>query len=111
MRILLAEDEKPLADWLVKALGQNDFVVDWVDNGRLVLNQLQAAARTRERDRWPRREPDVSRLLTSMYLGDRWEYLFESGDLRLRAFGHELREPGTEHWVELPAQACWAYAG
>ncbi|HEY1393371.1 MAG TPA: response regulator, partial [Methylibium sp.] len=42
MRILLAEDEKPLADRLVKALGQNDFVVDWIDDGRLVLNQLQA---------------------------------------------------------------------
>lgn len=42
MRILLVEDEKPLADWLVKALGQNDFVVDWVDDGRLVLNQLGA---------------------------------------------------------------------
>ena len=42
MRILLVEDEKPLADWLVKALGQNDFVVDWVDDGRLVLNQLAA---------------------------------------------------------------------
>ena len=40
MRILLVEDEKPLADWLVKALGQNDFVVDWVDDGRLVLGQL-----------------------------------------------------------------------
>ncbi|MDH0867823.1 response regulator [Mitsuaria sp. GD03876] len=42
MRILLVEDEKPLADWLVKALGQNDFVVDWVDDGRLVLGQLAA---------------------------------------------------------------------
>lgn len=42
MRILLAEDEKPLADWLVKALAQNDFVVDWVDDGRLVLEQLEA---------------------------------------------------------------------
>ncbi|HEY1399758.1 response regulator [Roseateles sp.] len=42
MRILLVEDEKPLADWLVKALGQNDFVVDWIDDGRLVLNQLAA---------------------------------------------------------------------
>ena len=40
MRILLVEDEKPLADWLVKALGQNDFVVDWIDDGRLVLSQL-----------------------------------------------------------------------
>ena len=42
MRILLVEDEKPLADWLVKALGQNDFVVDWIDDGRLVLHQLAA---------------------------------------------------------------------
>ena len=42
MRILLVEDEKPLADWLVKALAQNDFVVDWVDDGRLVLGQLAA---------------------------------------------------------------------
>lgn len=42
MRILLAEDEKPLADWLVRALGQSGFVVDWVDHGRLVLQQLQA---------------------------------------------------------------------
>jgi two-component system response regulator TctD len=40
MRILLAEDEKPLADWLVKALGQNDFVVTWVDDGRLVMAEL-----------------------------------------------------------------------
>lgn len=40
MRILLAEDEKPLADWLVKALGQNDFVVTWVDDGRLVMEEL-----------------------------------------------------------------------
>lgn len=43
MRILLAEDEKPLADWLVKALGQNEFVVTWVDDGRLVLEELRAS--------------------------------------------------------------------
>ncbi|WP_077034168.1 response regulator [Pelomonas sp. KK5] len=42
MRLLLAEDERPLADWLVRALGQSDFVVDWVDDGRLVARQLQA---------------------------------------------------------------------
>ena len=41
MRLLLAEDERALADWLVKALGQSDFVVDWVDDGRLVAPQLQ----------------------------------------------------------------------
>jgi two-component system response regulator TctD len=42
MRLLLAEDEPALADWLTKALAQGDFVVDWVDDGRLVLQQLQA---------------------------------------------------------------------
>jgi iron(III) transport system ATP-binding protein len=57
----------------------------------------------------PNRLP--ARLVTAMYLGDRWEYLFESGDLRLRAFGHAPRETGAQHWVELPAEACWAYAG
>ena len=52
----------------------------------------------------------LSRMVTSMYLGDRWEYLFETGGLRLRAFGHEPREAGRDYWVELPAEACWAYA-
>ncbi|MDO9165066.1 MAG: DNA-binding response regulator, partial [Rhodoferax sp.] len=31
MRILLAEDETELGTWLVKALAQNDFQVDWVN--------------------------------------------------------------------------------
>ena len=30
MRLLLAEDESALADWLVRALGQSDYHVDWV---------------------------------------------------------------------------------
>lgn len=42
MRILLAEDEADLAAWLVKALGQNDFQVDWVNDGRLVRRSLKA---------------------------------------------------------------------
>lgn len=42
MRILLAEDEVALATWLVKALGQNDFQVDWVDDGRMVRRSLKA---------------------------------------------------------------------
>jgi len=42
MRILLAEDETDLATWLVKALGQNDFQVDWVNDGRLVRRSLKA---------------------------------------------------------------------
>lgn len=42
MRILLAEDETELATWLVRALGQSDFQVDWVDDGRLVRRSLKA---------------------------------------------------------------------
>ena len=48
-------------------------------------------------------------LITSMYLGDRWEYLFHCGDLRLRAFGHVPRAAGR-HWIEFPANDCWAFA-
>jgi len=42
MRILLAEDEPELANWLVRALQQSDFQVDWVDDGRLVRRSLKA---------------------------------------------------------------------
>jgi two-component system response regulator TctD len=44
VRILLAEDERELATWLVKALGQSGFQVDWVDDGRLVRRSLKACA-------------------------------------------------------------------
>ena len=42
MRILLAEDERELATWLVRALAQSDFLVDWVDDGRMVRRSLKA---------------------------------------------------------------------
>lgn len=42
MRLLLAEDEEPLATWLVKALALSDFQVDWVNDGRLVRRALKA---------------------------------------------------------------------
>ncbi|HUG22191.1 response regulator [Piscinibacter sp.] len=42
MRILLAEDERELANWLVRALQQSEFQVDWVDDGRLVRSCLAA---------------------------------------------------------------------
>lgn len=42
MRILLAEDERELATWLVRALQQGGFQVDWVDDGRLVRRSLKA---------------------------------------------------------------------
>lgn len=42
MRILLAEDESELANWLVKALEQSGFQVDWVNDGRMVRVSLKA---------------------------------------------------------------------
>lgn len=40
MRILLAEDESELANWLTRAMAQSGFVVDWTADGRLVLPSL-----------------------------------------------------------------------
>lgn len=40
MRLLLIEDEPPLAEWLCKALAQTGFRVDWVDDGMLALRAL-----------------------------------------------------------------------
>lgn len=42
MRILLAEDESELANWLVRALEQGGFQVDWVNDGRMVRVSLKA---------------------------------------------------------------------
>ena len=42
-----------------------------------------------------------------MYLGDRWEYLFHCGEMRLRAFGHAR---AGKHWIEFPTNDCWAFA-
>lgn len=33
MRILLVEDNKPLADWLCRTLRKEQYTVDWLDNG------------------------------------------------------------------------------
>lgn len=43
MRILLAEDEPALANWLVQALRQSQFQVDWINDGRLVAPSLKAS--------------------------------------------------------------------
>jgi two-component system response regulator TctD len=40
MRILLAEDEHGLGEWLSRALEQSGFRVDWRDDGRLVEQAL-----------------------------------------------------------------------
>jgi two-component system, OmpR family, response regulator TctD len=42
VRILLAEDERQLATWLVKGLAQSGLQVDWVDDGRMVRRSLKA---------------------------------------------------------------------
>ena len=47
-------------------------------------------------------------LVTSMFLGDRWEYLFHQGDLRLRAYGARPLPPG-EQWLEIPAESFWIF--
>ena len=50
-------------------------------------------------------------LVTSMYLGDRWEYVFRGAQadpaaLALRAYGAEGREPGACR-LALPARHVW----
>ena len=47
-------------------------------------------------------------LVTSMYLGDRWEHLFHLGDIRLRAYGREPL-PAGEHWLEIPRGDLWIF--
>ncbi|HUR89401.1 MAG TPA: ABC transporter ATP-binding protein [Ramlibacter sp.] len=46
--------------------------------------------------------------VTSMYLGDKWEYLFSAGNLRLRAYGRKPIATG-DHWLELPASDLWIF--
>jgi iron(III) transport system ATP-binding protein len=47
-------------------------------------------------------------LTTVLYLGERWEYVFALGDLRLRAWGPAALLPG-ERWVHFPAEATWIF--
>lgn len=42
MKLLLAEDESALADWLVRTLAQSGNQVDWVADGRLVRRALRS---------------------------------------------------------------------
>ncbi|OZI62511.1 ABC transporter ATP-binding protein [Bordetella genomosp. 11] len=54
------------------------------------------------------------RLMTSMYLGDRWEYVFRPpgeesvSAMALRAYGQENRAPGA-HRLSLPASQMWIF--
>ncbi|AZY47780.1 ABC transporter ATP-binding protein [Bordetella avium] len=48
-------------------------------------------------------------LITCMYLGDRWEYLFRAQDgLSLRAYGPQGRQPGTCR-LSMPASNVWVF--
>ncbi|MDF0605901.1 ABC transporter ATP-binding protein [Neisseriaceae bacterium TC5R-5] len=50
-----------------------------------------------------------AKLVTSMYLGDRWEYLLQHGELRLRAYGQQALASG-DCWLEFAEQDTWAFA-
>ena len=47
-------------------------------------------------------------LVTSMYLGEKWEHLFHQGEMRLRAFGHAPLAAG-QHWLEIPRNDLWVF--
>ena len=47
-------------------------------------------------------------LVTSMFLGDRWEHLFHRGDLRLRAYGPRPLAPGDQ-WLEIAPDNFWIF--
>ncbi len=44
MRLLLAEDERRAGEYLVKGLGENGFVVDWVRSGLDALHRARSEA-------------------------------------------------------------------
>jgi iron(III) transport system ATP-binding protein len=47
-------------------------------------------------------------LKSALYLGERWEYLFYLGDLRIRLWGEERLAQG-EYWIEVPEQSLWIF--
>ena len=47
-------------------------------------------------------------LKSALYLGERWEYVLELGDLRLRTWGATSRSAG-EYWVAIPPDALWIF--
>jgi len=47
-------------------------------------------------------------LVTSMFLGDRWEHLFHRGDMRIRAYGSASLAAG-DHWLEIPRRDLWVF--
>ncbi|MEO8849532.1 MAG: ABC transporter ATP-binding protein, partial [Casimicrobiaceae bacterium] len=51
----------------------------------------------------------AAKLVTSMYIGDRFEHLFELGHSRLRAYGETPLAPDSVHQLELPRDAVWIF--
>ena len=47
-------------------------------------------------------------LVTSMFLGDRWEHLFHRNELRLRAYGPAALSPGDQSLEILP-ESLWIF--
>jgi iron(III) transport system ATP-binding protein len=47
-------------------------------------------------------------LVTSMFLGDRWEHLFHRSDLRLRAYGPTPLAPGDQ-WLAIEPENLWIF--
>jgi iron(III) transport system ATP-binding protein len=47
-------------------------------------------------------------LKTSMFLGEKWEHVFNLGATMLRAHGPRALSPG-KHWVELPREDFWVF--
>jgi iron(III) transport system ATP-binding protein len=47
-------------------------------------------------------------LVTSMFLGDRFEYVLHAGDHLLRAWGNR-QEAAGKRWLEFPPQAVWVF--
>jgi iron(III) transport system ATP-binding protein len=47
-------------------------------------------------------------LKSALYLGERWEYVLQVGDLRIRTWGESSRSPG-DYWVSIPSDALWIF--
>ena len=47
-------------------------------------------------------------LVTSMFLGDRFEYVLHAGDSLLRAWGNR-QEAAGKRWLEFPPEAVWVF--
>jgi iron(III) transport system ATP-binding protein len=50
----------------------------------------------------------AARLETALYLGDRWDCLFQAAGLRLRLWAQEAPS-GPSRWISLPPDALWVF--